>query len=125
VDRAAGDLRDARLVARTITVKLRDADFTTRQASRTLSDPIQSDRAVQRVARLLFERLRNARRTPARLIGVALSQLHPALGTDQLGLFSLPDPGIESERDLALARAVDELRERFGAEAVRRGSPRP
>jgi DNA polymerase-4 len=124
VDRAAADLRDARLVARTVTVKLRDWDFTTRQASRTLPDPIQSDRAVQRVARSLLHRLRAARHVPARLIGVALGQLLPAHGADQLGLFPTADPEVESERDVALARAVDELRERFGFEAVRRASPR-
>src|SRR5262249_57542637 len=40
VDRASADLRDAGLMARTITVKLRDADFTTRQAGKTLPEPV-------------------------------------------------------------------------------------
>src|SRR5207237_8534391 len=64
-DRAAADIREAGLLARTVTVKLRDADFTTRQASRTLPDPVQSDRAVYSVARELLARLRKARRVPA------------------------------------------------------------
>src|SRR2546430_8297290 len=70
-DRASADLREAGLLARTITVKLRDADFTTRQASRTLSDPVQSDRAVYDVGRELLRKLPAARRRPARLRGIA------------------------------------------------------
>src|SRR5205823_5162979 len=74
-DRASADLREGGLLARTITVKLRDADFTTRQASRTLSDPVQSERAVYDVGRELLRKLRAARRVPARLLGIAVSQL--------------------------------------------------
>src|SRR5207237_727087 len=85
-DRASADVREAGLVARTVTVKLRDADFTTRQASRTLADAVQSDRAVYAVARELLTRLRAARRVPARLLGVALSQLVRTDGEGQLSL---------------------------------------
>src|SRR5690606_25450366 len=46
VVRAAGDLRQAGLQARTVTVRLRDADFTTRQASRTVRTPLTSERAI-------------------------------------------------------------------------------
>src|SRR3989441_8872709 len=74
-DRAAADLRDVGLLARTVTVKLRDADFTTRQASRTLTDPVQSERAVYDVARELLRKLRAARRVPAPPLRGALSQL--------------------------------------------------
>src|SRR3989442_10925716 len=76
-DRAAADLRDAGLLARTVTVKIRDADFTTRQASRTLPEPVSSDRVVYAVARELLARLRQARRVPARLLGVGVLQLVP------------------------------------------------
>jgi DNA polymerase-4 len=75
VDRATADLRAEGLVARTVTVRLRDADFRTRQASRTLPEPVQSDRAVYAVAKELLARLRGERRIAARLIGVGLSGL--------------------------------------------------
>ena len=121
-DRASSDLRDAGLVARTVTVKLRDADFTTRQASRTLPAPVRSDRAVYTVARELLAKLRGARRVPARLVGVSLSQLFPADARVQLSLF---DPagsgGIETERDRTIASALDRVRERFGPDALKRG----
>ena len=123
-DRASADLREAGLAARTVTVKVRDADFTTRQASRTLAEPVQSDRAVYAVARELLARLRAARRTPARLLGVALSQLVTGSGAAQLSLLDMPgDAGPETERDRVIARAIDEIREKFGPNALGRGAP--
>ena len=122
VDRATSDLRAEGLVARTITVKLRDADFTTRQTARTLPEPVLTDRAVYAVARELLTRLRTARRAPARLIGVALSQLERPGGDAQLALLEAERGGApESERDRALVRAIDAVRERFGPGALGRG----
>ena|SRR5438445_3003268 len=120
-DKASADLRDAGLVARGITVKLRDADFTTRQAGRTLPAPVRSDRVVYAVARELLEGLRAVRRVPARLLGVSLSQLLPEDAKTQLSLFQAhEDLGPETERDRAIARVMDELRERFGPDALQR-----
>ena len=124
VDRASADLRDGGLAARTVTVKLRDADFTTRQASRTLSDPVRSDRAVYAVARQLLARLRAARRVPARLLGVALSQLGPADAEGQLSLLEREAGGIETERDRTISRVIDEVRGKFGPDALGRGAAR-
>ena len=123
-DRASADVRESRLVARTVTVKLRDADFTTRQASRTLADAVQSDRAVYAVARELLTRLRAARRVPARLLGVALSQLVRAGGEGQLSLLEAPGDTLETERDRVISRMIDEVREKFGPDALGRGGAR-
>jgi len=123
-DRASADLRDGGLVARTVSVKLRDADFTTRQASRTLPDPVGSDRAVYAVARQLLARLRAARRVPARLLGVALSQLGPADAEGQLSLLEREAGGIETERDRTISRVIDEVRGKFGPDALGRGAAR-
>jgi DNA polymerase-4 len=122
VDRAAVDLREDDLLARTVTVRLRDHDFTDRQASRTLEGPVLSDRAILRVARELLGRLRKARPVPARLLGVALSSLVREDGPAQLSL--LPAATIEtneSEKDRAVARVVDKLREKLGDEAIALG----
>jgi DNA polymerase-4 len=122
VDRATTDLRASGLVARTVTVRLRDADFTDRQASRTVREAISSDRAVMAVARPLLARLRAARPGPARLIGVALSGLQDAEAPAQMSLFSPEPEGVaDTQRDQALSRAVDELRARFGRRAIVRG----
>src|SRR5438094_10579157 len=118
-DRAAGDLRDAGLLARTVTVKLRDADFTTRQASRTLPDPVQSERVVYEVARALLQKLRAARRVPARLLGVAVSQLIRSDPVVQLSLLdAVPDNSLEAERDRVISPVIDQVRDKFGPDAL-------
>jgi DNA polymerase-4 len=119
VTRAAADLRGDGLAARTVTIKLRDHDFKTRQASRTLDMPVMSDRVVFATARGLLARLRRARRVPARLVGVSLSSLAADATADQLTLFERDDaPLAETERDRTLARTVDRVREKFGAKSI-------
>jgi DNA polymerase-4 len=117
VVRAAGDLRAAGRQARTVTVRVRDADFTTRQASRTLPEPVETDQAIGRVAGELLARLRRARRVGARLLGVALSGF-AADAPSQLALFAPAEPPLETARDRALTRAVEAVRARFGPEGV-------
>lgn len=117
--RVVADLRGDGLRARTITVKLRENDFTTRNASKTLDAPVSTERAVFSTARQLFRKLRVKRKLPVRLLGVALSQLDDGDIIEQLSL--LPDAAkeiTETPRDRALAAAVDRVRARFGAGAV-------
>ncbi len=118
VDRGAADMRESGLAARTITVKLRDYDRTTRQASRTLRAPVIADRAILALAHELLARLRAARRVPARLIGVALSQFADVA---QLDLLDVSEAEVEVDRDRRLTRAVDIVRERFGRTALTPG----
>jgi DNA polymerase-4 len=119
VTRAAYDLRGDGMTARTITVRIRDFDFKTRQASRTLHDPVISDRVILEVARSLFEKLRKARRVPARLLGVGLSSLTVDATADQLALFERKESKEdETDRDRLLARTIDKVRERFGDKGI-------
>ena len=121
MDHAASELREDGLLARTITVRLRDFDFVDRQASRTVEVPVSSDRAMLRVARELLARLRAARRVPARLLGVAVSSLGHEEGPAQLSLLESGAPSVESEKDRQVARVVDRLREKLGEEAIALG----
>lgn len=117
--RAASDLRGDGLAARTIAVRIRDSDFRTRSARRTLVEPVVSDRILMRVARELLKKLRAARRAPARLLGVALSSLGQDPEADQLRLFEAGrGTDAETERDRRLTRAVDRVRERFGPRSI-------
>lgn len=118
VTRAASDLRSDGLTARTVTVKLRDWDFRTRSAQRTLPDPVVADRAIMRVARELLAELRAFRRAPARLVGVRLSTLAPAESADQLTLFVEADRSGETQRDRLLTRAIDGVRRKFGDASI-------
>ena len=124
-NRAAADLRGDGLTARTVTVRIRDSDFRTRQASRTLDEEIESDRAIHTIARELLVRLRRGRRVPARLLGVGLSSLAEGRRPSQLGLFGA-EPGelLESDRDRTVSRVVDRLREKFGSGVIGPGQLR-
>jgi len=117
VVRAGRDLRGETLRARTVTVRIRDGDFTTRQASHTVDEAIESDRVIYSLAGRLLARLRAQRRTGARLLGVSLSNLTAAHGPAQLALFPLNQP-LESERDRRVARVLDDVRVRFGSRAI-------
>ena len=123
VGRAGTNLRSDALTARTITVRIRDKDFTTRQASRTMDEPLASDRGIYTVARELLHKLRGARRVPARLLGIGLSNFTGPAAT-QLALFAPQRAPIETPKDRALSRAVDAVRERFGPHAIAPGRKR-
>lgn len=117
--RAAADLRADGLAARTVRVKIRDWDFRTRQASRTLDHPVIADRVLLNVAQSLLQRLRTARRLPARLLGVAFSSLAADAMADQLTLFEARDSRlIETDRDRSVARVVDRVRAKFGDKGI-------
>lgn len=131
VVRAAADLRGDGIAARTITVRIRDHDFKNRSASRTLPESVMSDRVIYAEAKLLFKKLRAARHVAARLLSVSLSSLAADPEADQLQLFAEEREGAaggsrpgalggqrETEKDRAVARTVDQLRAKFGANAV-------
>jgi DNA polymerase-4 len=120
IGRAAAELRSEGLTARTVTVRIRDTDFTTRQASRTVEESLSSDRAIFPIARALLRKLRKARRMPARLLGVSLSNF-TAPAARQLALFDAGGPALETKKDLDVARAMDAVRARFGRDAIAPG----
>lgn len=119
VVRLCAGLRSDGLAARTVTVRIRDHDFRTRQASRTVPEPISTDRAVYLVARDRLRGLRSKRRVAARLLGVALSGLVPVARATQLALLESDPESGESARDRALARAIDRINRKLGTEAIR------
>ena len=116
--RVASDLRAELLAARTIRVKIKDADFTVRQAGRTLPEAVVSDRVIYGVARELLHTLRSRRRTEARLIGISLSSLATSPEPPQLALFADATASLETERDRTVARTIDVVRAKFGQDAI-------
>lgn len=113
-DQVGRRLRKASLAGSTIQVKLRWADFTTITRQMTLPSPTNLDQEIYDSAIHLF--LKNwTRGRPVRLIGVGVSRLgQPAR---QLGLW---DDVHQKEADLL--SAVDELRERYGRDIIKRAS---
>ncbi len=116
--RVASDLRSELLAARTIRVKIKDADFKIRQAGRTLPEAVVSDRVIYGVARELLHELRARRRTAARLIGISLSSLATSPEPPQLALFDDTSASLETEKDRVVARTVDSVRRKFGQDAI-------
>ncbi len=105
VERVCWRARRRGVVARTVSIKLRYADFQTLSRSRTVT-ATASERDLLPVVQGLFDKART-RRTAVRLIGVGLSNLNVE---DQLSLFN------DTE---AIDQTVDGIRERFGFDAVR------
>jgi DNA polymerase-4 len=111
----ARELRREGLVARTVQLKVRTADYTTWTRSRTLAAPTCLAEVVVDAARELFRtRIRLGGRG-IRLLGVGVSGLEPAR-RGQPPLF--PDPG--EERARRAARAADAVREQIGEDAITR-----
>jgi len=113
-EKAAGSLRREGLEARTVTLKLRYADFVTCSRSATLPSPTDLDPVLYEALLPLFRRL-FVRRVAVRLIGVSLSRL--VGGPRQLGLFE--DRRLERLR--RLYKGIDAVRERFGFHALTLG----
>jgi DNA polymerase IV len=111
-------LRTKALRARTVTVKVRDDDFRTRSASHTVDEPIESDRVLYRLGRELLDELHQRRRRPTRLLGIGVSNLEEG---DARQLSLLDDPTLESDRDRTLSKLGDDLRARFGKDALKPG----
>ncbi len=112
-ERVGRELREGHWAGRTVTLKLRFADFSTITRSRT-AEPTQDGLVIYRAARALFDRV--ALRQPVRLIGLSVSGLGPA-GEGQLSLL-----GPDVARRERLARALDGLTKRFGDGSIRPAS---
>jgi DNA polymerase IV len=116
VDRVTRRARAANRAGRTVTLRLRFGDFSRATRSRTLPHPtagtgtiLAAGRALLATARPLIER------RGITLLGITVANL------SEHAQLELPlDPRIDPALDLA----IDEIRKRFGNEAIRRGSTR-
>ena len=115
--RTARGLRSSGYVARTISVKLRRADFSTITRARTLSEPTDVAQKIYATACELYAASGVADGVLLRLVGVRASGLSPAsqAGT-QLALGERADTWRQAET------AMDRITRRFGSGALRPGS---
>lgn len=118
VEKVAARLRARGLACRTLTVKVRFADMTTRSAQATIGQPTDLGRDMLPVAVELFRKAA-ATGLRIRLLGFGASGLcEPAV---QMELFSDEASGAARVREQSLARNLDEIRSRFGPSSVQRG----
>jgi DNA polymerase-4 len=111
VDRVTRRLRAARRVGRTVVLRLRFDDFSRATRSLTLPGPTASTHAILLGARvLLAAAMPLIRRRGLTLVGVTVANLEDAGAQLALPL----DPYV------ALDAALDEVRDRFGTDAITR-----
>jgi DNA polymerase IV len=116
VDRVTGRLRKGRRAGRTVVLRLRFDDFSRATRSHTLPRATDETQAVLETAReLLAAALPAIERQGITLVGVAVANLEDG-GAVQL---ALPFDGRATG---ALDAAVDEVRRRFGRDAVTRAA---
>ncbi len=109
-DAVAARLRAATVLGRTITIKVRFADFTTVTRSITLPEPVDGARAIAHEAQVLLSRLDPG--PGVRLFGVSVSQLVDG-SIRQLSLDDASGPTWSHADEV-----VDEIRDRFGSSAI-------
>ncbi len=111
-ERTAARLRLSDQVGRTVSIKVRFADFTTITRSRTLDVPTDVGREIYGTARSLFDAL-GLQRARLRLVGVRVEGILPGSTTAQQLLLGAPEHGWREAE-----QAVDRAARRFGDGAV-------
>ncbi len=111
-ERVGEDLREHGYRGRTVTLKIKFADFRQITRSRSLDAPTCETSTIFRTAVELLDDV--TLRRPVRLIGVGVSNFHAK--ARQLSL--LEKPAVENSPELD--RAVDAIRKRFGRKALSR-----
>ena len=120
-EHVSGRLRRKELRGRTIHLKLRFGDFSTKTAQVTLDRPANDCETLTASALSLLD----ASWSPGvgvRLLGVGVSGFGAA--PQQMALLDDASAARDARRE-AIDRAVDELRERFGDDAIHFGTRRP
>jgi DNA polymerase-4 len=115
-DQVARRVRRSRMHGRCVTLKLRDDMFKTRTRSRTLDAPTDIAGEIAKIARELYADSPVGPGRTARLLGVALSEL-TSTETGQSELFIDHD----REKKRRAERAMDEIRDALGSDAMTRG----
>jgi DNA polymerase-4 len=117
VDRVTRRARAANRAGRTVTLRFRFADFSRATRSRTLPHPTAGTGAILAAGRALLAASRPViERRGITLLGITVANLSTEAQLE------LP---LEPQVNPALDLAIDEIRERFGTDAIRRGSASP
>ena len=113
-EKVSAGVKKEEIGGRTVTLKLKTSRFAIHTRSRTLPHPTQLADVIFAAAAPLLEKEANG--TPYRLLGVRLSEFEPA---DRCDPIDLADP--DSQRRKQVETAVDDLRARFGTDAIGKG----
>jgi DNA polymerase-4 len=114
-DQVARRLRRHQLRGRTVRIKVRYSDFRTITRAQSLPLPTNSTDELWRTVRELYERA--AVRQPVRLLGMGVSELRQGDAVQGM-LFDRQ----EAERQSRIDEMGDQVRDRFGLGALKRGA---
>jgi DNA polymerase-4 len=113
-ERVGADLRQRGKQARTVTLKLRYADFTTITRSHSLPQAVDTDQMIFNTGVDLLRKALSAEKQAVRLIGIGVSNLiEPG---QQLAML---DPS--AQRMEHLNRTIDRIRQKYGFTAIQTG----
>jgi DNA polymerase-4 len=115
-EKVAYRLRSSRVRARTIMVKLREADFSTRTRRTSLSAPADTAEQLFPMAMELISGMIRPE-APVRLIGIYAGNLEETAGGCQMSLYNPVE-----QKNRKLAAALDDIVERYGNRAVTRAT---
>jgi DNA polymerase-4 len=116
-DQLAARLRHAGLRAKTVELKIRSSDFTTRHRAQALPEATNATDLLWQTAKAILEHGLTRDMLPIRLLGVGATRLTGETAA-QRSLFD----AAERERQRSLDQTVDAIRKQFGSGAVRRGA---
>lgn len=111
-------LRASRVRAGQVCAEIKYSTFRSVSHQTVLDTPTDSTDAIYASACLLFDKLWDT--SPVRLLGIRCGKLSSREQPVQLSLFDYASPASEKQRKLDAA--LDAIRSRFGADAVKRGS---
>lgn len=119
-------LRAAGQMAEMISVEIKYNNFKKVSHQTTIQSPTSGSDTIYRISCALLNELWDG--TPIRLLGIRSSKLVSAQTPVQLSLFDMPaapadgKPLISSRKEAELEKALDSIRQKYGADAVIRGS---
>ncbi|MFC2068520.1 DNA polymerase IV [Chloroflexota bacterium] len=113
-EKVGADLRNKGKQARSVTLKVRYADFSTITRSRTLRENVSSDQVIFQTGIKLLDQALTIEKQGLRLIGIGVSQLVEP--SQQAILFTPSAQKLEE-----LNKTIDRIRNRYGFSAIQTG----
>ena len=114
-EKVSDRLKAKRIAGRVVVLKLKRADFTLISRRRSLEDATQLTDRIYRAAKAMFDQVPQGK--PYRLLGVGVSDMVAEDHADRSG--NLLDP--QEAARIKAERASDEIRRKFGSDAIVKG----
>lgn len=119
-EKVAGRLRKIKQKAGVVSIEIRYSDFHNVSRQMTCKRPIQTASEIYQMASCLFIELWDKK--PIRLLGIRTAKLVDETEPQQLDFMDVIKEEMPNEKHQKLEKALDEIKGKFGKDAVIRGS---